>query len=154
MLSERIFSLISDKHHDEARSLINQEQKRFPEGEAHRFTAFSAVLHEDLGEIDKAVALMRRALQQKPAWLPHFYRLSVLLMDAKHWDEADVVLSELVALSLAQNDAYFLNEARFRRAVCLMKLGRLKEFRQVKGEIPIGMTAFIGDKLCRVDDIA
>ena len=152
LLSGKIISLIFDKRYDEARSLIDTEQKRLPE-EAHRLMALSAVLHESLGEVENSITLMRQALREKPNWLPHLYQLSVLLMDAEHWADADVVLSEIIALSLAKNDVYFLDEGRFRRAVCLDRLGRADEFKQVKAEIPAGTRVFIGDKLYRIDDI-
>lgn len=152
LLSGKIISLIFKKRYDEARSLIDMEQKRLPE-EAHRLLTLSAVLHESLGEVDKSIALMREALQEKPTWLPHLYQLSVMLMDAEHWDDADVVLKEIIALSLAKNEVYFLDESRFRRAVCLHMLGRAEEFKQAKAEIPAGTSIFIGDGLYEIDDI-
>lgn len=151
--SGKILSLIFDKRYDEARSLIDSEQKRLPEGEAHRLMALSAVLHESLGEIDKSIALMRQAVRKKPTWLPHLYQLSVMLMDLEHWGDADVVLNEIIALSLAKDDVYFLDESRFRRAICLNMLGREDELKQVKAEIPVGTRVFIGDKLYLLDDI-
>ena len=153
LLSGRILSLIFDKRYEDARSLINQEQKRFSAGEAHRFMALAAVLHEYLGEIDEAIALMRKAVLESPTWISHLYQLSVLLMDAKRWDDADLALSKLIALSLAQNEVYFISEARFRRAMCLKKLGRLTEFQQMNAEIPMGTRVFIGDKSCRIEDV-
>jgi tetratricopeptide (TPR) repeat protein len=151
--SKKIYSLIRDKRYDDARLLIGLEQKRFPKAEAHRFTALSAILHERLGEVNKSIALMRQAAREKPMWLPHLYQLSVLLMDAEHWDEADIVLKEIIALSLAKNDAYFLDESRFRRAVCLNRLGRADEFKQAKAEIPEGTSIFIGDGFHRIEDV-
>jgi tetratricopeptide (TPR) repeat protein len=153
LLCRKVYSLISAKRYDDARLIIDTEQKRFPEAEAHQFVSLSAVLHESLGEIDKSIALMRQALQEKPAWLPHLYRLSVMLMDAEHWADADVVLKEIIALSLAQDDVYFLDEGRFRRAVCLHMLGLADELSQAKAEIPAGTRIFIGDRHCLIDDI-
>jgi tetratricopeptide (TPR) repeat protein len=153
LLSGKVYSLISAKRYDEARLLIDTERARNPEGEAHRFTALSAILHESLGEIDESITLMRQALQEKPAWIPHLYRLSVMLMDAERWYDANVVLKEIIALSLAKNDVYFLDDCRFRRVICLNVLGRADELEQAKAEIPAGMSAFIGDKLCRIEDI-
>ena len=153
LVSNRILALIFDKRYEDARLIINKEQERFPAGESHRFTAFTAALHEHLGEIVEAIALLRQAVEEKPTWLPHLYQLSVLLMDAEHWGESETVLNDLIALSLAQKEAYFLSEARFRIAICLKELGRLKEFQQMKAEIPTGTSAFIGDRLYRIDDI-
>lgn len=153
LLSRRVYSLISAKRYDDARSVINTEQKRFSEAEAHRFVSLLAVLHESLGEVDKGIALMHQALQEKPAWLPHLYRLSVMLMDAEHWADADIVLKEIIALSLAQDDVYFLDESRFRRAVCLYMSGSADELRQARAEVPVGTRVFIGNRHCLIDDI-
>jgi tetratricopeptide (TPR) repeat protein len=150
--SRKILSLIHEERYDEARLLIDAERERLPE-EAHRLTALSARIYEHLGKIVESIALLRQAIQEKPTWLPHLYQLSVLLMDAKHWNEADVVLGEIIALSLAKDDVYFLGDCRFRKAVCLKRLGRVDELKQVIATIPVELSVFIGDKLCRIDDI-
>jgi len=152
LLSEKILSLIFRKRYDEAKELIDAERKRLPEQE-HRLLALSATLHERVGNIDKSIALMRQALKERPDWLPHLYQLSVMLMDAEHWEEADVVLKEAISLSQAKNDAYFLGECRFRRAVCLHALRRSDELEQAKAQIPADLSIFIGDGLYRIDDL-
>ena len=152
-LARKVFSLISAKQHDEARSLIDIEQKNFPDSEAHRFLSFRALLHESLGEVDRGLALMRQAVREKPDWLPHLYRLSVMLMTAEHWADAEIVLREIIALSLARDDVYFLDDSRFRRAVCLKMLGRVDEFKQARAEIPAGLSILIGDGRYQIDDI-
>jgi len=152
LLAKKIFLLLSEKRYEQAKSLIESERKKYPERESHRFLAFSAVLHETLGEVDTSIAMMRQALREKPTWLPHLYRLSVMLMDVERWDEAEVLLKEIVVLSLAKNDIYFLDESRYRRAVCLHRLGRIDEFEQSRAEIPPGTRIFIGDKNCEIDE--
>jgi hypothetical protein len=150
--SRKILSLIHEERYDEARLLIDAEQKRLPE-EAHRLMALSARLSERLGKIGEGIALLRHAIREKPTCLPHLYQLSVLLMDAEHWNDAEVVLGEIIALSLVKDDVYFLNESRFRKAVCLYILERDDEFKQVKSEIPVGFRIFIGNGLYEIDDI-
>jgi tetratricopeptide (TPR) repeat protein len=150
---EKIRALISERRYDEAKSLIVAEGKRLP-ARAHRLMALSARLHEEVGEIEKSIALMRQAIRQKPAWLPYLYQLSVILMDAEYWSDADIVLKEIIALSLANSDAYFLDESRFRRAVCLKKLGCSEEFNRAKAEIPTGTKIFLRDRSCGIEDIA
>jgi tetratricopeptide (TPR) repeat protein len=119
-LSKRILSVIFDKRYAEAKLLIDKEQARFPARHAHRFMSLSAVLLRRSGEVDESIALLRQALREKPTWLPHLFELAVLLMDVERWDEAEVLLKEIVALSLAKSEFYFLDESRYRRAVCLI----------------------------------
>ena len=68
-------------------------------------------------------------------------------MDIERWSDAEVVLDELVALSKARDDYYFLDDARLRRALCLRYLGRRREMEELKAEIPATAGAFI----CRED---
>jgi hypothetical protein len=153
LLSDAIISLIYEERFDEARSLIIKERERLPEAESHRLTALSAVLYKKVGEGGKGIALMKLALRENPTWLPHLFRLSVMLMDEERWEDADVLLCELVALSLAKDEIYFLSEGRLRRALCLSMLGRADDLKKLKAEIGPGESAFIGDKLYRIEDI-
>jgi hypothetical protein len=73
--------------------------------------------------------------------------LGVELMDIEHWSDAEVVLDELVALSKAKDESYFLDDARLKRALCLKYLGRRHEMEELKAEIPAMAGAFI----CRED---
>ena len=144
--------MVSDKCYGEAKALIKSERKKYPGDNWRQFLAFSAVLHERLGEVDQSIALMRQALREKPDWLPHLYRLSVLLMDVKRWGEAEALLKEIVDLSLAKKNVYFLNDSRYRRAVCLHRLGRTDEFKRAKAEIPPGTRIFLDNKHCEIDE--
>jgi len=96
---------------------------------------------------------MRQANQEAPGWLPNLYRLSVFLMDAQLWSEADVVLDELISLSELNGDAYFIDEARFRKILCLKRLGRVDEIELEKGKIATGTEVFIEERLYRLDDL-
>jgi tetratricopeptide (TPR) repeat protein len=151
-LSKGILSVIFDKRYAEAKLLIDKEQARFPARHAHRFMSLSAVLLRRSGEVEQSIALMRQALREKPTWLPHLYQLSVLLMDLERWDEAEVLLKEIVALSLAKSEFYFLDESRYRRAVCLHRLGRTEEFKRARAEIPPGTRIFLDDQHCEIDE--
>jgi tetratricopeptide (TPR) repeat protein len=152
LLAKEIYSLIAENRYAQAKALIKSERKEYPKSQSHRFLAFSAVLHEALGAVDTSIALMRQALREKPAWLPHLHRLSGMLMDVERWDEAEILLNEIVTLSLAQNEFYFLNDSRYRRAVCLHRLGRMAEFKRARAEIPPGTRIFLDDKHCEIDE--
>lgn len=151
-LSRKILSVIFDKRYAAAKLLIDKEQARFPAHEAHRFMSLSAVLLQHSGEVEQSIALMRQVLHEKPTWLPHLYQLSVMLMEVKRWGEAEVLLKEIVVLSLAKSEVYFLDESRYRRAVCLHRLGRTEEFERARAEIPPGTRIFLEGKHCEIDE--
>ncbi len=148
---KRIFSLILDGRYEEARTLIESERKNYS-GESHRFLAYSAMLHEELGETDAAIGLMRQAIQERPGFLPHLYKLSVMLMDVKRWGEAEIQLKDTIKLCLMHSDFYVLDDSRYRRAICLFRIGRMAEFEQAKAEIPPGTRIFLDDKHCEIDE--
>jgi hypothetical protein len=146
LLSKEIISLIFDKRYDEAESLLGMARKRLPKGQVCRLEALAEVLRAKLAKVENSDASIRQALAC-------LCMLSDMLMDAEHWGEAEIVLSELIGLSLTANEAFFLDDSRFRRAVCLKALGRLDEFKKAKAEIPLGTRIFMGSGLWRVDDI-
>jgi hypothetical protein len=145
-LSEEIISLVFDKRYEEAESLLGTVRKRLLKGQACRLEALSEVLREKLAKVENSDASVRQALAC-------LCMLSDMLMDAEYWGDAEIVLSELIGLSLAANEAFFVDDSRFRRAVCLKALGRLDELKVAKAEIPPEMRIFMGSGLWRVDDI-
>jgi hypothetical protein len=85
--------------------------------------------------------------------LVHLHMLADSLMDAEYWADADLVLQELIALCLANDEFFFLDDSRFRRAICLKALNRTGELGQMLADIPVGMSTFIGGRLLHADDI-
>lgn len=149
-LSGQIIDLIFDRQYERAAAMI--EAKDFPDDEAHRLTALSAVLQRETGNLHEGINLMQQAKRDRPTWLPHLYRLAVLYMDAERWLDANAVLDELVSLSEKNNDTYFVDEARFRKIVCLKALGREDEIRDHKAKISADAAVYIGDRYYRLDD--
>jgi tetratricopeptide (TPR) repeat protein len=152
-LTEEIIGLIFDGHLSEAEEKIASARAILPADESHRLTALSAVLQREVGNLHESIALMQRAAEERPNWLPHLFRLSVFLMDAERWAEANVTLDELISLSESKDEAYFLDDARIRKIMCLKRLGRTAEIPQQKAKIAPGTSVYIGDRSYNVDDV-
>ena len=75
------------------------------------------------------------------------------LMDEQLWLEAIEAVSELISLSEQGGDEYFLNDARFRKAVCLKALGRHAEIPSQKRNIVPDTEVLIGDKFYTLEDL-
>lgn len=144
MLSKEIISLVFDRRYDEARWLL--AAKREDEGLSHCLGAFSRALQERINSAGKDDASMRRVLAA-------LHMLACLLMDEEHWGAAEPVVNELLRLSLASSESFFLDDARFRKAICLKALRRVDDYYVARAEIPAGTTIFMADGEWRVRDI-
>ena len=133
--------------------MIEDARERFPADEHHRLISLAATLRNEMGDAHESVKLMQEAVREKPTWLPHLYYLAVFLMDAERWLEADAALDELIRLSEHTNEVYFLDDARFRKIICLKALGRFEEIPTQKAEITPNAEVFIGDKKYRINDL-
>lgn len=145
MLSKEVISLVFDRRYDEARSFLCARQKEGDEL-SYRLAEFSEALQEKIGLADKGDASMRRVLAA-------LHMLACLLMDQEYWGAAELVVNELVRLSLASSESFFLDDARFRRAVCLKALRRADEYEIARAEIPAGTSIFMADGEWRLRDI-
>ena len=145
-LSSQAVSLIFNQCYEEARALIELEQGRLLEGKPHRLLSLSDEIRRTLEKFDNDIASKRRVMAR-------LYMLAVLLMDSKFWSETDWVLRKVIALSLENNEAFFLTDCRFRRAICLKALGHVEEFRGVKAEIPVGTSILLDDGPHRIEDL-
>jgi tetratricopeptide (TPR) repeat protein len=152
-LSGQIVDLIFARRYDQALEMISASRQNLPASELHRLTALTAVLRKETENLHDSIVLMHQAVQENPLWLPHLYRLSIYLMDAKRWPEANAALDQLILLSEKNNDEYFLEEARFRKVMCLSELGRNEEIQYQKDKISPDTTVFIGDRLYGLKDL-
>jgi hypothetical protein len=57
----------------------------------------------------------------------------------------------VIALSLARDHVYYLNDARYRRALYLKALGRMEELEKIKAELP---NDFYEGWLYRIEDVS
>jgi hypothetical protein len=145
-LSEEIISLFVDSMHDEAQSLIDKAGERVSKEEKKRLAALVRIdkyKPEGVAQIDEA---HKRAYRKNGTWLAYFYTLATELMDIERWADAEIALDELIALSKAKDEFYFLDDARLRRALCLKYLGRRREMEALKTEIAPEAEAFFCHK--------
>jgi hypothetical protein len=152
-LSRQILDLIFEREYDEASALIDTARQHLPPNDVHRLTALAAVLEKESGNLRDGINLFRQAASAEPTWLPHLYCLAVNLMEAERWLDADVVLDELIRFSESNGERYFIDEARFRKIVCLRALGRHEEVGAQKERIAPGTRVFMGDGSYGVEDL-
>ena len=87
--------------------------------------------------------------------LTNLYKLSVFLMDNKLWDKAVTALRWTIKLSEDMEETYFLEDSRFRKALCHKMLGQRNEMLKETEMISAvdDETFFIGDKVLGVRDL-
>ncbi len=124
--------------------------KEFPHLEPHDLIPFYASIEERLGNPAAALQLLQQAASGGPDRISHRHTLGRALIRAERWEEADLAFQQVIALSLARDDGYYLNDARYRRALCLKALGRREELERVKAELP---DDFYDGWLYRIEDV-
>jgi hypothetical protein len=152
-LSEKIISLIFEREYDQASVLIDSARQRYPPTHIHRLDALAAVLQRETGNLEQSIRLMQKASAAEPKWLSHLYRLAVFLMESARWLDANVILDELIAISERRDNRFFIDEARFRKIICLKALGRRDEIKEQREKIEPRSKVFIGDRSCGLDDL-
>lgn len=133
--------------------MIEAARESLPASQIHRLDALSGQLERARGNFSEGIDLLRQAARQEPTWLPHWYLLSIYLMDDELWLEALEAASELISLSEQNDEPYFLDDARFRKLLCLKELGRHAEIPSQKRNIPPDIVVFSGDRLYTLDDL-
>ncbi len=146
-LSEKVIALIVDGLHDQAVSAIDQASKRISGAETRRLAALVQVDRDKPKAIAQINEARRRAYKENGTWIAYVETLGVELMGIERWADAEIALEEVIALSRARGDFYFLDEARLLRALCLKYLGRWREMEVLRAEIPPDAGTFI----CRED---
>jgi tetratricopeptide (TPR) repeat protein len=135
-LRDLIFRVIvTDRNYDRAAALIESAREGWPENKMHDLLSLEAILRSRQGELQEAIVLMRRAVDQAPTFLPHLFYLADYLLEAGQWAEAERVADELIRLSEEMNEHFFLDEARLMKMICLRELKRYAEIRAVKAKI-------------------
>ena len=121
--------------------------------ESHHLTALSARLEVETGNLSQGIDLIRRAARQAPDYPPHLYWLCEYLMNGERWLEAIEAADELIAWSERSGNPYFLDDARFRKALCLKALGRYAELPPLIRILPPDIESFTCDRLYSLDDL-
>jgi tetratricopeptide (TPR) repeat protein len=104
--------------------------------EPHDFIPFYAYIEKRLGNPETAIRMLQQAVKEGPHRISHHHMLGWDLIKAERWEEADLAFQEVIAICLARDEFYYLNDARYRRALCLKALGRREELEKVKAELP------------------
>jgi hypothetical protein len=146
-LSHTVIALIVDGLHDQAVSAIDQARKKISGEEGRRLAALVQIDRDKPKGIAEVNEARRRAYKANGTWIAYIHMLGFELVDIERWADAEIAFDEVIALSRARADFYFLDEARLLRALCLKYLGRRREMEVLRAEIPPDAGAFI----CRED---
>ena len=146
-LSEKVIALIVDGLHDQAVSAIDQAREQISSEEGRRLAALVQIDRDKPKAIAQVNEARRRAYKENGTWIAYVQTLAFELMDIERWADAEIAFDEVIALSSAKADFYFLDEARLLRALCLRYLGRRREMEVLRAEIPPDAGTFI----CRQD---
>jgi uncharacterized protein HemY len=146
-LSHKVIALIVDGLHDQAVSAIDQARKQISDEEGRRLAALVQIDRDKPKSIAQVNEARRRAYEENGTWIAYIHMLGFELVDIERWADAEIAFDEVIALSRARADFYFLDEARLLRALCLKYLGRRREMEMLRAEIPPDAGALI----CRED---
>lgn len=149
---DNIFGAMRSKQYDRAAALIESARQAWPATEMHDLLALEAQLRRATGHLRDCIELMRQARDRAPTWLPHLCCLADYLMEDEQWAEAETVLDELIRLSEAMDEHYFLDDAQFSKMMCLKNLKRDAEIAVVKSRIKPGSEFIRRDGTYRLDD--
>ncbi len=137
-------SLIFVGQYDDAEALLRMDREA--RSSICRLPGLKAELDVKIEQLGTSAEARRRSLAGA-------YRVATWLRDNEYWTEAEAIYDEVVRLSLAMNEAFFLNDARLIRAVCLKNLGRMSEYERAKAEVPAGTSILIDGVNWRVEDL-
>lgn len=146
LAAEKFVSLVFDKRYDEAEALLREHRGAVSGDQIPRLVGVEEALRTKIGQLGSSPNAQRRALAGA-------YMAACSLREQNYWEEAQAIYLELVELSLEMKEAFFLNEARLGRAVCLKNLGRMSEYKLAKAEVPPGTTILIDWVNWRVEDL-
>ncbi|WP_377829737.1 hypothetical protein ACFKHW_09560 [Bradyrhizobium lupini] len=143
-LPARIVSLSFELSYDELEALLSIERAASPV--QITLVGLAEALHEKLSALEGRSSRVRYLLSGLNA-------LAFNLMEWGYWADAELVLSELVRLSVAADQVFFLYDARLRQAACLKFLGRTSEFESVKRQIPAGTRFWMKNRFWYVESL-
>ncbi|MBR0962444.1 hypothetical protein [Bradyrhizobium japonicum] len=143
-LSTRIVSLSFELLYDELERLLRAARAASPEEAS--LAGLPEALQEKLGQLEGLRSHVRYLLSGLNA-------LNFNLMEWEYWRDAELVSRELVRLSLAYDEVFFLDDARLRQAACLKRLGRIRDFENIEREIPAGTRFWMRNRFWYVEEI-
>lgn len=143
-LTERIVSLSFELSYDELEALLSVERAASPTQTT--LVGLAEVLHGKVSTLEGRSSRYKYLLSGLNA-------LAFNLMEWEYWADAELALSELVRLSVASDQVFFLYDARLRQAACLKFLRRTSEFESMKGQIPAGTRFWMQKKFWYVESL-
>ncbi|MCK1393646.1 hypothetical protein [Bradyrhizobium sp. 1] len=146
LVPAKFVSLVFDRLYDEASAFLREQCDGASGDEIPRLVGVEEALRSKVEQLGSSPSAQRQALAG-------IYMAAHQLRRQKYWHEAEAVYLEVVERSLATNEAFFLNDARLSRAVCLKNLGRMSEYERAKAEVPAGTTTLIDGVNWRVEDL-
>jgi hypothetical protein len=144
--AQKFVPLIFDKRYDEAEVLLREHREALTGDEIPRLVGVEEALRAKIGQLGSSPSAQRESLAGA-------YMVAHWLREQNYWDEAQAIYLDVVKRSLEMNEAFFLDDARLSRAVCLKNLGRMSEYRHAKSEVPAGTTISINWVNWRVEDL-
>jgi hypothetical protein len=140
---EPILQLIFDGRENEALSAIGLE---FGQSALRELRLLPTVI---IGKTDSKDPERRDRVR-----LANLYKLSVFLMDERRsWEKAVTALSWTINLSEEMKEPFFLEDSRFRKAVCHKKLGQKVEMLKERTMISPDRMFMVGDEDLGIGDL-
>ncbi|QIP08539.1 hypothetical protein [Bradyrhizobium symbiodeficiens] len=144
--AQRFISLIFDGRYDEADAVLREQRDPASVGDTPRLIGVGEALRTKILQLGFAPSAQRRILAGT-------YMSACQLREQKYWCDAAAIYLDVVELSLTIDEAFFLNDARLSRAVCLKNLGRITEYEREKAKVPADTTILIDGVNWRVEDL-
>lgn len=145
-VSERFVSLVFGKNYDEAEALLRARREAISRDDSPQLAGVEEALRAEIERLGTSSGARRQILAG-------CYMMADQLREQEYWNEAESIFHTVIDLSLSMNEAFFLNDARLRRAVCLKRLGKIREYQRAKAEVPVGTRILIDGVDWRVEDL-
>lgn len=144
--AEKFVSLVFDSRYDDADAVLRVQREAVSGDGIPRLIGLNEALRTKVEQLGAGPKAQRQFLAAS-------YMIADQLREQQFWYEAESIFYKVVELSLAMNEAFFLNDARLRRVVCLKNLGRINEYERAKTEVPAGTAILIDGVNWRVEDL-
>lgn len=144
--AEKFVSLVFVSRYDDADAVLRVQREAVSGDGIPRLIGLNEALRTKVEQLGADPNAQRQILAAS-------YMIADQLREQQFWYEAESIFYKVVELSLTMNEAFFLNDARLRRVVCLKNLGRIREYERAKAEVPAGTRILIDGVNWRVEDL-
>src|SRR6266567_5494706 len=105
LISEKFVARIFDKRYEEADAILREQREAVSGGEIPRLVGVEQALRNQVEQLGAGPTAQRGALAGS-------YMLASRLRDWEYWPEAEAIYREVIGLSLAMKEVFFLDDAR------------------------------------------